>query len=117
MFCKNSVIQYAKATKESGSMLKRMVGLSVIAALAVALSGCDSMGGSRTQQGAVMGGLGGAALGAALGPGKALQNAAIGGVAGVVGGSLIGNQMDKNESKAYQQGYQDRSGTPPPKTY
>lgn len=100
-------------------MSKKIVGLLVLACIVVTLSGCDSSSGfmpnsSRTSQGAVMGGLGGAALGAALGPQKALQNAAIGAAAGTVGGALIGNQMDKNEAKAYQQGAYDASGNPPP---
>ena len=104
-------------------MSMRLVALSALVSLAVVLSGCDTAGSgsgssimpqSRTGQGALMGGVGGAALGAALGPGKALENAAIGGAVGAIGGGLVGNQMDKNEAKAYQAG---AVGAPPPRTY
>ena len=101
-------------------MFRKIVGLFVLATVAMTLAGCDSSNGmmpqSKAGQGAVMGGLGGAALGAALGPGKALQNAAIGGAAGAIGGSLIGGAMDKNEQNAYQQGYYD-GGAPAPRSY
>lgn len=102
--------------------MQKLVGVAVAAALAVSLAGCATTGGgidphSKTTQGAVLGGLGGAAVGAIAGPEKALQNAAIGGAVGAVGGGLIGNQMEKQENRAYQQGYYDAAAPPPPRRY
>ena len=100
-------------------MFKQVVAVSLIAATLITITGCNSAGGpampqSRAGQGAVMGGLGGAAVGAALGPKKALQNAAIGGAVGALGGGLIGQQMDKQEQRAYEAGYYDAQTPPPP---
>ena len=56
----------------------------VVAFAVVAISGC-----SQTEKGAVVGGLGGAAVGAAI-TGDA-EGAVIGGVVGATAGALIGN--------------------------
>lgn len=53
---------------------------------------------SNTEKGALVGGAGGAGIGALLGKGK---GAAIGGAAGAVGGAIIGNQMDQREREQY----------------
>ena len=53
---------------------------------------------SNTEKGALVGGAGGAGVGALLGKGK---GAAIGGAAGAVGGAIIGNQMDQREREQY----------------
>lgn len=55
------------------------------------IAGCTS-----TQKGAVIGGLGGAGVGAIIGnqSGQIAGGAAIGGVAGALGGALIGSQME-----------------------
>lgn len=57
-------------------------------------SGCSSM--SRTQQGLIIGGLGGAATGALIGgKNSSGKGALIGGILGAASGGLIGNYMDK----------------------
>lgn len=73
--------------------MKRMVVLVVILAFLAVVTGC-----TKTQEGATIGGLGGAGLGAIIGnqvSHQAWGGAAIGGVAGVVAGAIIGSQMDK----------------------
>jgi hypothetical protein len=61
----------------------------MIAAL-VALAGCTS-----TQQGAVVGGVGGAAIGSAVAaPGSRTEGALIGAAVGTVAGALIGRAAD-----------------------
>ena len=90
----------------------RVVGLAV---LAIALSGCESMGTaaqSKTTQGAVLGGLLGAGTGAILGnqsdhPGA---GTAIGAGLGALGGGLIGHAMEENSQKAQQQSMPAASG-------
>lgn len=75
--------------------------LKIVALMGIALllagvtqSGCSSM--SRTQQGIVIGGLGGAAAGAVIGGKKSAgKGALIGGILGAASGGLIGNYMDK----------------------
>lgn len=65
--------------------------LILLMLLLVTVSGCTT-----TEKGAVVGGLGGAGLGAIIGnqSGHLAGGAAIGGVAGAVAGALIGNQME-----------------------
>ena len=74
----------------------KIIALAGIALLLAGLtqSGCSSM--SRTQQGVLIGGLGGAAAGAMIG-GKhsAGKGALIGGILGAASGGMIGNYMDK----------------------
>ena len=53
---------------------------------------------SNTQKGALLGAGVGAGTGALAGGGK---GAAIGGAAGAIGGAIIGNQMDQNERRRY----------------
>lgn len=58
-------------------------------------TGCEST--SRTQKGAIFGGLGGATVGGLIGSkkGNTATGALIGGVVGALTGGLIGNYMDK----------------------
>lgn len=63
----------------------------------LAVTGCDRPL-SNTEKGALLGGAGGAGVGALIGKGK---GAAIGGAAGAVGGAIIGNQMDQRERERY----------------
>jgi YmgG-like glycine-zipper protein len=63
----------------------------------LAVTGC-SRPLSNTEKGALLGGAGGAGVGALLGKGK---GAAIGGAAGAVGGAIIGNQMDQGGYDQY----------------
>ncbi len=60
---------------------------------------------NKTQSGALIGGLGGAGVGAAIGSasGNAGKGALIGGAAGVLGGALVGNGMDRSEKKKAEQ--------------
>ncbi len=60
-------------------------------------TGCDRPL-SNAEKGALLGGAGGAGVGALIGKGK---GAAIGGAAGAVGGAIIGNQMDQRERGQY----------------
>jgi hypothetical protein len=71
------------------------------------LAGCESLPGNKKEQGAVIGGAGGAAAGAAIG-GKdhRLGGAVIGGILGAGGGYLVGAKMDdkdKNDTSAKRQ--------------
>jgi len=61
----------------------------------VSFSSCAS--GPNTQRGAVIGGLGGAAVGGIIGnqSGRALEGALIGGAVGAAGGAAIGNSKDR----------------------
>jgi hypothetical protein len=66
--------------------------LSVI--LAISISGCSQLPGNKQQQGAVIGGASGAAIGAAITKNRAL-GAIIGGAVGAAGGYVIGANSDK----------------------
>ena len=76
------------------------VRMSTISSLAAALlastTGCQQLPGSPGQQGAAIGGVGGAATGAAVaGENHRLLGAVIGGVVGAGGGYLIGANKDR----------------------
>jgi uncharacterized protein YcfJ len=72
--------------------------VQILASVALlAVTGC-SRPLSNTEKGALLGGAGGAGVGALVGKGK---GAAIGGAAGAVGGAIIGNQMDQREREMY----------------
>lgn len=77
-----------------------LVKLSV---LALALSGVSCATGPNAQTGAVVGGLGGAALGGIIGhqSGRGLEGAAIGGALGAVGGNAVGNAQDQRNYNNY----------------
>ncbi|HMM65120.1 MAG TPA: glycine zipper domain-containing protein [Mesorhizobium sp.] len=66
--------------------MKKMI---VLAALLVPLGAC-----SQTEKGAAVGGLGGAAVGAAV-AGNPVEGAVIGGAVGTVAGALIGQASDR----------------------
>jgi len=67
------------------------------------LTGCENLPGSRKEQGAVIGGLGGAAAGAALSKENRLLGALIGGALGAGGGYLIGSQLSKADPEHRQE--------------
>ena len=79
-----------------------------VALLAVGAVGCESLGTaaqSKTNQGAVLGGLLGAGTGAIIGnqtdhPGA---GTAIGAGLGALGGGLLGHALEENEQKTQQQ--------------
>ena len=67
-----------------------------VSALIIQTTGCSNMPGSREQQGAVIGGLGGAAAGAAIGgEDNRLLGAIIGGALGAGGGYVVGANSDR----------------------
>ena len=88
--------------------MKQGRGILGIAALAVLLSGCESMGTaaqSKTTQGAVLGGLLGAGTGAIIGnqTDHAGAGTAIGAGLGALGGAMVGHAMEENSQQAQQQ--------------
>lgn len=76
---------------------------SKLAILAVTLSTVSCATGPNAQTGAVVGGLGGAALGGIIGhqSGRGLEGAAIGGALGAVGGNAVGNARDQRNYNNY----------------
>ena len=79
-----------------------------LAAAGMVLSGCEAMGTaaqSKTNQGAVLGGLLGAGTGAIIGnqSDHAGAGTAIGAGLGALGGGLIGHAMEENSQRAQQQ--------------
>ncbi|MBB5030696.1 glycine zipper domain-containing protein [Prosthecobacter vanneervenii] len=73
--------------------------LSIVTAATI--TSCAS--GPAAQQGAVIGGLGGAAVGGIIGSqsGRGLEGAAIGGALGALGGNAIGNAKDQRRRGYY----------------
>lgn len=67
----------------------------VIAVLVTGMVGCSSLPGSDAQQGAVIGGASGAAVGAAVSKENRALGAVIGGAVGAAGGYVIGKNADK----------------------
>lgn len=69
----------------------KIISLIILLSMLLVFTGCTT-----TEKGAVIGGLGGAGLGAVIGnqSGNAGTGAVIGGVAGAVAGAIIGNQME-----------------------
>jgi len=68
--------------------------ISLVSSVMVALTACSSLPGSAKQQGAVVGGASGAAVGAAVSNNRAL-GAIIGGAVGAAGGYVVGANKDK----------------------
>lgn len=96
-------------------MFKTPIHLLLITILTFALTGCESLPGTRNQQGATIGGATGAAAGAAVGGSDhRLLGAVIGGVLGAGGGYVIAantDAVDQNDkdaaAKAAQQAKQN----------
>ncbi len=83
----------------------------------IALAGCESMGTaaqSKTNQGAVLGGLLGAGAGAILGnqTGNAGAGTAIGAGLGALGGGLVGHGMEESSQAAQKQTFPSATTTP-----
>jgi hypothetical protein len=74
--------------------MRKAVKTGVISVLVCGLVGCSSLPGNDKQQGAVIGGASGAAVGAAVSKNRAL-GAVIGGAVGAAGGYVIGANKDK----------------------
>lgn len=85
------------------------------------VSGVSCAAGPNAQTGAVLGGLGGAAVGGIIGhqSGRGLEGAAIGAGAGAIGGGLIGNAQDQRNERARQDYERSRyyNQAPPPPAY
>lgn len=76
-------------------MRRSIPGLLAIAGLiGLPILACENLPGSREEQGAVIGGVAGAATGAALSSENRLLGALIGGAVGAGGGYLIGAETD-----------------------
>jgi hypothetical protein len=81
-------------------MLKQYCTLGIAGALLVAATGCENLPGDEKAQGATIGGVSGAAVGAAVGgEGHRLLGALLGGAIGAGGGYLIGANWDKITGK------------------
>jgi hypothetical protein len=79
---------------------RRAVSLALVSSLTLGPAvGCSNLPGGSKEQGAVIGGLGGAAAGALIGKNNRGLGALIGGVLGAGGGYLIGAQKDKIDKK------------------
>ncbi len=79
---------------------RRAVSVALIGSLALGpMVGCANLPGGAKEQGAVIGGLGGAAAGALIGKNNRGLGALIGGVLGAGGGYLIGANKDKITGK------------------
>lgn len=74
--------------------MKRSLQVGYIGLLCAALTGCSNLPGNDKQQGAVIGGASGAAVGAAVTKNHAL-GAIIGGAVGAAGGYVVGANKDK----------------------
>ncbi|TSC73510.1 MAG: hypothetical protein G01um101470_55 [Parcubacteria group bacterium Gr01-1014_70] len=68
------------------------------------LAGCASGPLTKREKGALIGGAGGAAVGALIG--KDPAGALIGGAAGALGGALVGDQLQKRENVDREQWYE-----------
>lgn len=81
-------------------MLMRSTVMTMLTAAVAAapMVGCESLPGDEKTQGAVIGGAGGAAAGAAVAKDNRLLGGLIGGALGAAGGYLVGTQMEKNNS-------------------
>lgn len=78
---------------------KAIAGLLVGAFALTPLTGCENLPGNKKEQGAVIGGVGGAVAGAAIGKNNRVLGALIGGALGAGGGYLIGANWDKISGK------------------
>ena len=80
-------------------MLKKYSVYGLAGALLVAATGCENLPGDEKAQGATIGGVTGAAVGAAVGGEHRLLGALLGGAIGAGGGYLIGANWDKIRGK------------------
>ena len=80
---------------------RKLIPIALISSLSLGpLISCESLPGGKKEQGAVIGGVGGAAAGAVVGGEEhRLLGALLGGALGAGGGYLIGAQMSKNDAQ------------------
>lgn len=97
-------------------MKTQLTRLFVTALGALTLASC---GGPNSQTGAVLGGLGGAAVGGIIGnqSGRGLEGAAIGAGLGAIGGAVVGDAQDKRNAQYYGSPYYRQAPPPPPPAY
>lgn len=88
-----------------------MKKLILLTPLLIAIAAC-----TPTQQGATVGGLGGAAIGAAV-AGDELEGAIVGGAAGAIAGALIGRAAEGNNQCVYRDQYGRRYTAACPRGY
>jgi len=82
--------------KETAMLKRALVSTALIGSLSLApLTGCENLPGNAKQQGTVIGGASGAAIGAAVSKNNRWLGALIGGALGAGGGYLIGANKDK----------------------
>lgn len=79
--------------------IRTVVSMGSAALLVASATGCKELPGNPKQQGATIGGLGGAAAGAAIAKDNRLLGALIGGAIGAGGGYLIGANSDRISGK------------------
>jgi len=97
-----------------GKYLKSVLSGTLVAGL----TACSSLPGSDQQQGAVIGGASGAAVGAAVAKDNRALGAVIGGALGAAGGYVIGKNSDKitgnhsDEQKRAEENSQSNPATP-----
>ncbi len=80
-------------------MLKNYCTIGLAGVLMLAATGCENLPGDEKAQGATIGGVTGAAVGAAVGGENKLLGALLGGAIGAGGGYLIGANWDKITGK------------------
>jgi hypothetical protein len=86
---------------------RRAVSLALVGSMALGPAvGCSNLPGGSKEQGAVIGGLGGAAAGALIAKNNRGLGALIGGALGAGGGYLIGAQKDKIDKKKAEEARQ-----------
>ena len=92
-------------------MLKSMFATLLVGVLGLGATGCAS----HTGEGALLGGAGGALVGAAIGSAshaRAGEGALLGGAIGAIGGAIVGNEADRQEHPYY--GYNGGPEQPAP---
>jgi uncharacterized protein YcfJ len=103
--------------------IRNLIGTILVLALGAGVVGCET----HTGNAALLGGAGGAALGAAVGShshSRAGAGALVGGAIGAIGGAIVGNEMDRQDRESYygysrgggryyeDDGYDDRAYRP-----
>ncbi len=78
---------------------KAITGVLISTFALAPLTGCENLPGNKKEQGAAIGGVGGAVAGAAIGKHNRVLGALIGGALGAGGGYLVGANWDKINGK------------------
>jgi hypothetical protein len=94
-------------------MKRQIISLGLISSVALGgVVGCDELPGGPREQGTVIGGVGGAAAGAAIAKDNRAVGAVVGGLLGAGGGWLIGQQVDKKNDKDAEKAAEQAQQTP-----